>query len=369
MFAQIAASRRPCAGDRGFTLVELLVVIVILGTLVALLAPAVQSARETARQVECKNNIKQLSLACHSHHDVHGSFPTGGWGWYWVGDADRGFGKDQPGGWIYNLLPYFEQYAVYGQASDGNADVATRQQRVGAAQIIQTPLSVINCPSRRANTTYPMSGNQGGSFGYYNSITPDKAGRSDYAINSGHVYAEWPDKRLGQGPKSYGDAKTWNAAGYWGGEQEALFQYNEGSLNMTGISFERSIVSIRQVVDGLSQTYLLGEKHVPVAEYETGVDMGDNETWCTGFNNDNYRRTGRLSGGEVVEALPVADSTSGVPAWTSRFGSSHPTSWNVAYCDGSVRQLTYDLDWQVHRDSGNREDGLRIVHLTAAIPF
>lgn len=93
----------------GFTLVELLVVIAIIGILVALLLPAVQAARESSRRSQCQNQLKQQALACHNHADVHKHFPTGGWGWLWVGDPDRGFGVDQPGGWIFNVLPFLEQ--------------------------------------------------------------------------------------------------------------------------------------------------------------------------------------------------------------------------------------------------------------------
>ena len=126
---------------------------------------------------------------------------------------------------------------------------------------------------------------------------------------------------------------------------------------MTGISFERSEISIRQITDGISKTYLIGERYIPQADYESGISNGDNETWCTGFNNDNYRRTGRFVGGQIEEAAPLPDGQSdGIDA-NSRFGAAHPGGWNAAFCDGSVRSISYDIEWHIHRDLGNRMDG------------
>ena len=92
-----------------FTLVELLVVIAVLEILAALLLPAIQSAREAARRSRCQNNLRHIGVAVQAHVTAHKYFPTNGWGFLWVGDPDRGFGAQQPGGWVYNILPFVEQ--------------------------------------------------------------------------------------------------------------------------------------------------------------------------------------------------------------------------------------------------------------------
>jgi prepilin-type N-terminal cleavage/methylation domain-containing protein len=83
---------------KALSLVELLVVIAIIGILLAIAFPAIQAAREAARVSRCKDNLKNIALAAQHHEAAYGSFPSGGWGWDWVGDPDRGFLATQPGG-------------------------------------------------------------------------------------------------------------------------------------------------------------------------------------------------------------------------------------------------------------------------------
>ena len=134
----------------GFTLVELLVVITIIGILVSLLLPAVQGARESARRNTCSNNLRQIGIAALAHESQMGFLPTGGWGWQWAGDPDRGFTAKQPGGFFYNILPFMEQAAVH----DLGAGLPDQQKDTLIAQAAATPMSTFICPSRRAVAPY-----------------------------------------------------------------------------------------------------------------------------------------------------------------------------------------------------------------------
>ena len=145
-----ADCRRPSAG---FTVVELLVVIGIVGILFSLLLPAVQAARESARASTCRDHLKQIGLAAHLHLDVHGHFPSGGWGHLWTGDPDRGHGRGQPGGWVYNLLPYVE----YMELHELGAGLTGQDKMDAAARRMSLPLPLFSCPTRRSPIQYPVS--------------------------------------------------------------------------------------------------------------------------------------------------------------------------------------------------------------------
>jgi prepilin-type N-terminal cleavage/methylation domain-containing protein len=349
-----------------FTLVELLVVIAIIGVLVGLLLPAVQAAREAARRQQCANNLKQLALAAVNHHDAQQIFPTGGWGWFWVGDADRGFQKEQPGGWVYNVLPFMEQTALYKLAGDGDRENITQAQLDGTLRVLQSPLDMLWCPSRRTQNVRPKPVD--GTFYAYNSSRGSGnivAGRSDYGINSGDRHTDWglafPGGSLSPKP-NHDSAKTFR----WATDEVGVtIPMNPSQLpeeKWTGISFQRSEVGINHVTDGTSQTYLIGEKFLDPDDYETGLDGADNETWCTGFNNDNFR----------LAFDPPAQDRAGLPLGKvcqgNIYGSAHPAGWFVSWCDGHVEMLTFDLELQVHRGSANRADEGQPITSAATCP-
>jgi len=249
--------------QRAFTLVELLVVIAIVGILIGILLPAVQSAREAARQTQCKNNLKQLGLAVLQHVTAHGRFPSNGWGYKWIGDPSRGTDKRQPGGWIYNILAYTEGDNL----RKIGLDLKSPQKEAELSRLMQAGFPVVVCPTRSAVRLSPCRP----SVGPCNARPLSQVFKTDYAINGGETYLPCEP-----GPESLaaGDSPSYR----WPDNSQA-----------TGIGYVRSEVLPAEVRDGLSYTYLIGEKFVNPAYYQSWDDLGYDQSMFSGMCLDTTR--------------------------------------------------------------------------------
>jgi prepilin-type N-terminal cleavage/methylation domain-containing protein len=332
-----SASRRKA----GFTLVELLLTIAIIAALLGVLLPAIQSARESARRAQCQNELRQIALALLTYHNNHNKFPYGGWGYRWVGVPERGTGRGQPGSWAYCALPYLEERDLHdlGLGLSAIAAVDAYSQRV------QKPLCLFVCPSRRPCSPWPIADQ------YSYARTPRPFGnvsvvaRGDYAINGGTsdiIILDGPsDFQQGDDPKYWRDATT--------------------PKKFSGISHLRLAVAAGSILDGNSKTYLIGEKYLNPDSYETGTSPGDNESLYAGYSTDLHRFAGvieRIKLGFSPYATPLHDNTppDNNISGSVRFGSAHPSGLHMAYCDGSVHFVGYDIDADVHFRAGHRSD-------------
>jgi prepilin-type N-terminal cleavage/methylation domain-containing protein/prepilin-type processing-associated H-X9-DG protein len=305
--------------QKGFTLIELLVVIAIIAILIALLVPAVQKVREAAARTQCTNNLKQMGLALHQCHDVEKAFPSGGWGWAWIGCPGQGLGPHQPGGWLYCVLPYVEQ----GELVDSCKGVTGSAFTTAVERLMDTPVAVFNCPSRRNGGPYPCPGGAGSyncadTTGTIYSIgTPPLMARTDYAGCCGDNTTD----EISGGPSAGSGAKI-----------NTLYSQVTPATQYTGVFYQGSKVNISQITRGTSNTFLIGEKQMNPSLYYTGNDPGDNECMYVGMDNDISRST---------NALPQPDhwgTTSDL-----NFGSPHPDGLNMLMCDGSVQFMNYGM--------------------------
>jgi hypothetical protein len=307
----------------------------------------VQKTREAAARIKCANNLRQLGIACHHHHDAIGHFPTGGWGWDWAGDPDRGFGKNQPGGWIFNTLAFVEQDNPYklGQGLPFNSPARWAL----ISQRMSTPLPIYNCPSRRSGGPYENTG-WGSPFLYREtgfSLVTKLMARTDYAANAG-------DQRRAEingGPSSYAEADSGRYDWFPGLHSRTDYTRRDGEYGPTGVIYRRSETRMTDLAEkGTSNTYMIGEKFLPSDKYFPGPgvisDGGDNENMFCGYDNDVSRVTFRMP----LRDHPQANAAD----WTFRFGSMHPSGFNMMMCDGSIQHVSYAIDPLVFRSAGNR---------------
>jgi type II secretory pathway pseudopilin PulG len=353
---QQAARRSPTA----FTLVELLVVIAIIGTLVGLLLPAVQAAREAARRSWCSNNLKQLGLACHAFLEQRRTFPPGG----------VGFNQDYS--WIVMILPGIEEQAVYDSTKLSQWSVylsgTTSWKNLGygqaSAEMIGMRSPTLVCPS----SPMPVTVNRGTArqCSSYAAV----AGASDTAIprspdrcpdnpTDGHSCTNGvlhpPERKLTSFPN--GTAGVGNGT--------VLAGYNDGKLG--GCDPKR-------IIDGLSKTLMIGEQ----SAWGVGTDGIRNECRAGGFqgwasagypnkNPQNFVNMARIQVdrhvGSTTCAYPFTSAM--VPAGTrvtefdaqTPFRSAHALGAQFVYADGAVRWVDASIDNLLYRLLAIRDSG------------
>ncbi len=304
-----------------FTLVELLVVIAIIGILIALLLPAVQAARESARRSQCTNNLKQIGLGFHNFQDTYKHLPTGARD----GDEDDSLtaccnSTERRGwSWSYQILPFIEQSPLYDLGDDGT--VAGDHNAVALQAV-----PVYYCPTRRDPT--PEGSN------FY---------RCDYAGNAGE--------------RGTGSVRSTAS----------------GGLKGVVIQTDRETTRIERIRDGSSNTIMVGEKALHPESF--GTEGGDNERWNNaGWDEDIVRYGARLSSdGTEYGLTPIKDmdATHNDGGWTTVtdyhgetwgqwhpfFGSSHPGGTNFCFADGSVHLIPFTVDNEVFRCLSLTYDG------------
>jgi prepilin-type N-terminal cleavage/methylation domain-containing protein/prepilin-type processing-associated H-X9-DG protein len=301
---------------RGFTLVELLVVIGIIGVLVALLLPAVQVSREAARRSQCANNLKQIGLAVHNFHNNREQLPA------------ASVGGDGEVTWAVLILPHLEQVSLYGQWDLTLAYTYYRH----SASIVGAQVEAYYCPSRRgppqlsAGDMLPPWGGSPGALG-------------DYAANGGETTEVWNDPRFGNGVLLYADT---------------TFGPNDTVVSWTSRS------RFADITDGLSNTLLIGEKHVRLGKFGQPSE-GDNSIW----NGDDIRTIVRVAGrqklGPIDRPFAVSPRDSFRPE--ERFGSYHAGVCQFVFCDGSVHPLSNSIDIDTLTRLAVRNDGLPLGDL------
>jgi prepilin-type N-terminal cleavage/methylation domain-containing protein/prepilin-type processing-associated H-X9-DG protein len=293
-----------------FTLVELLVVIAIIGVLVALLLPAVQSAREAARRMQCQNQLKQIAIAAHNVHDTTNAFPSGHRCTYINGSQVYYMN------WGIALLPYIEQQALFTQYDDTVPNIDPRNKFV-REQFVKT----YSCPSelKPKQIIIPETGAPVGSGNGIQYMLSSYRGMAGVSNDNNLGWAGYPSEVLSNyalGPGSRGMLHT-----DWPGSPSPA---------------ER----IACITDGTSNTLFFGERSTRT--HQTRATF-----WADSFNLYD------LSYAETISATLINDydfcksKVSNENQCKYGWGSFHPNSLNFAYGDGSVRGISLNIDMKI----------------------
>jgi prepilin-type N-terminal cleavage/methylation domain-containing protein/prepilin-type processing-associated H-X9-DG protein len=324
-------NRRNFGYRTGFTLVELLVVIAIIGVLVALLLPAVQSAREAARRMQCTNNLKQLGLALHNFHDVNKIFPA-------ADDelpTSPSLSNKWKASWMPYILPYVEQQALFQQYRFDRhwADTATNDHANGP---IKQNIKAFLCPSAPGRNTRPTNTNRA---------------NTDYAATTEREYPNPFLSAYEASAVSQGDPNFIGVLGH-----NVLLSLNPASIRPANHR-------MASITDGTSNTFILAE----CAGRNTFWWMGQRQAITIG-NGPWATPAARIQIGGCVPTNPnyplSTNNVAGPRAINcinhKEIYGFHPSGANVCFADGSVHHVANNLDLNIAYALLTRERGEQV---------
>ncbi|MEZ6040574.1 MAG: DUF1559 domain-containing protein [Planctomycetaceae bacterium] len=328
--------------------------------LIALLLPAVQQAREAARRTQCKNNLKQLGLACHNYHDTFGTFPLNYDGSLPIINkatgASSGNGTQSSISWVSAALPYLEQAPLYEQLSslgafstimnntvDGTAaGQGTGYGRFEVKQLASSVIPALLCPSNGQAKIHP-GGSQGGALCYFNNGgyadggggggTGYTGARTDYVGNLGFVHSGWRDA-------DNGSNNAVNGAGWSSPEWVTTFDEDWDDFTpRRGCFWHRGSAKIAQIPDGTANTIMIFEDHHWRYTRNQPNRFSRNVTWISPVNVLNTMN-------KKINSDNQTNNRGDNDTRGSSMCSTHTGGAQCVLADGSVRFLSENIDVQ-----------------------